>query len=382
MATPNMGLLQPTPGTQGPDWANNINTNSDTLDAHDHSPGKGVPVTPSGLNINADLNMNEQTLTSAKSVRFVSQSSTLTSSSARDLYIKNGDLFYANGLTDVQITTGGSVAGASGSITGLVSPASVVFSGQQFSFSYDTGTYADLRCRDLILSVNGGNTIKLTHAASSAYTLTLPPSPPSTASQMLTMGTTGIVSAATSPTLGTTSDVFTWQGTTEAASTTSGAMVISGGVGIAKRLYVGNGAIVTGGLDVLSNGILCNNNANILGTATVGTLAVTGNATFTGTVTAGAVVTDNYPVKTRILVGTISSSTLYIAHGLAADAVVTSATGIIAPSLTGIGGFDMGAPPTFGYSGLLVTDFQVQGVASNPAAVGSFYRVTLTYYLR
>ena len=388
MATPNMGLLQPTPGTQGPDWANNINTNSDTLDLHDHSPGKGVPVTPSGLNINADLNMNEQSLTSAKSVRFVSQSSTLASNSARDLYIKNGDLFYANGLTDVQITTGGSVAGASGSITGLVSPASVVFSGQQFSFSYDTGTYADLRCRDLILSVNGGNTIKLTHAASSAYTLTLPPSPPSTATQMLTMGTTGTVSAATSPTLGTTSDVFTWQGTTEAASTTSGAMVISGGVGIAKRLYVGNGAIVTGGLDVLSNGILCNNNANILGTATVGTLAVTGNATFTGTVTttntitAGAVITDNYPLKTRVLVGFIGSTTLNINHGLPSNAVVTSAIGIIAPDLFAIGGTDMGAAPTLGYSGLLVTDFKVQGAASNPAAVGSVYRVTLTYYLR
>ena len=115
---------------------------------------------------------------------------------------------------------------------------------------------------------------------------------------------------------------------------------------------------------------------------------MTGNTTFTGTVTAtntitaGAVVTDNYPVKTKILEGTISSSTLNVNHGLPSNAVVTSATGIIAASSIAIGGYDMGAAPALGYSGLSVTASQVQGVASNPSAVGSFYRVTLTYYLR
>lgn len=388
MATPNMGLLQPTPGTQGPDWANNINSNSDTLDLHDHSPGKGVPVTPAGLNINADLNMNTQTLTSTKSVRFVSQSSTLTSSSARDLYIKNGDLFYANGLTDVQITTGGSVAGSSGSITGLVSPASAVFSAQQFSFSYDTGTYADLRCRDLILSVNGGNTIKLTHAASSAYTLTLPPSPPSTASQMLTMGTTGVVSAATSPTLGTTSGVFTWQGTAIAASPTSAAVVVNGGVGC-QSLY-SQGFIATNatmsvgtGLSVLAGGASITGGLAVTGNTTLtGTLATTSTITTSALVACGAIQTDGIALKTRVLEGTIASSTLNVNHGLPSNAVVTSAVGIIAASSIAIGGTDMGAAPSLGYSGLSVTASQVQGVASNPSAVGSFYRVTLTYYLR
>ena len=47
----------------------------------------------------------------------------------------------------------------------------------------------------------------------------------------------------------------------------------------------------------------------------------------------------------------------------------------------GIAAFSCPAP-ALGYSGLFVTASQVQGVASNPSAVGSFYRVTLTYYLR
>lgn len=370
MATPNMSLLQPTPGTQGPDWANNINSNSDTLDTHDHSPGKGVAITPSGLNINADLNMNEQSLTSAKSVRFVSQSSTLTSSSARDLYIKNGDLFYANGLTDVQITTGGSVAGSSGSITGLVSPASAIFSGQQFSFSYDTGTYADLRCRDLILSVNGGNTIKLTHAASSAYTLTLPPSPPSTASQMLTMGTTGIVSAATSPTLGTTSDVFTWQGTTDSTLPTNGSVVLQGGLGIAKSARIGGGLRVNQGLSITTLGLSIDSG----GASIAGGLAVTGNTTVIGRVTAtDGISTDGaYFLKFHCeTISTTSNGLLIYTHGIAGTIFNVNAW-VFDSGTTWVN-----ANNVFGE--LRFTSTQVFGTSSNMSYASKFVRILITW---
>lgn len=379
MATPNMGLLQPTPGTQGPDWANNINANSDTLDAHDHSPGKGVPVTPSGLNINASLNMNEQTLTSAKSVRFVSQSSTLTSSSARDLYIKNGDLFYANGLTDVQITTGGSVAGSSGSITGLVSPASAVFSGQQFSFSYDTGTYADLRCRDLVLSTNGGNTIKLTHAASSAYTLTLPPSPPSTASQMLTMGTTGIVSAATSPTLGTASDVFTWQGTTDSTLPTNGSVVLQGGLGIAKSARIGGGLRVNQGLSITTLGLGIDSG----GASITGGLAVTGNSTLTGTLTVTGQVNANAGIRTNsnymrfatITTNMDGTGRLLYTHGLNSNFI----WGVKAFISTGGGNW----ADYDGYTSLaqmIITPTRIESSGNLPALALATVRLLITYH--
>lgn len=270
--TPNMGLAQPAPGSLGPTWATDINSNSSTLDTHDHSAGKGVPITPSGININSDFSVQNFTLTDAKSVRFVSQTTSIAGTGAQDVYVKNGDLFYARGGTDVQITNGGSIAGASGSIAGLVSPASCVFSGQQYSFFYDAGTYADLRCRDLILSTNGGNTVKLTQASTASYTCTLPASPPSTSTQLVAMGTTGTLSAPANPTLGDASSVFTWQGSTQSTAIGNGAVVIAGGVSVAKTLRA-DSCRISNGLSVTTNGLSID----------AGGLAVTGPTTLTGT---------------------------------------------------------------------------------------------------
>lgn len=316
-STPNMNLLQPAPGSLGPQWAEDLNTNADTLDTHDHSSGKGIPITPSGMNINTDFSIQSFSLLNAKSVKFVNQTSSLAVSGARDIYIKNGDLFYANGATDVQITNGGSVAGASGSISGLVSPASCVFSGQQFSFFYDAGTYADLRCRDLTLSTNGGSTLKVTQAVSATYTLTLPASPPATSTQLVTMNTTGTLSAPASPTLGTTASVLTWQGTTESTSPTSGSMVISGGVGIAKTVRVGGNVVATGtstcsGLTVTTGGALVTGNVGI-----DGELSATGDVSTLGIVTCTGIDTDNGLIKQRFIETTMTAgASLNYAHGL------------------------------------------------------------------
>ena len=55
-----MGLTQSTVGTTtGPDWATNAENNLLTIDAHDHTSGKGVQLTPSSLNINADLEFQQ-----------------------------------------------------------------------------------------------------------------------------------------------------------------------------------------------------------------------------------------------------------------------------------------------------------------------------------
>jgi hypothetical protein len=216
------------------------------------------------------------TLRDAKSVRFVSQTSSIAGTGAQDVYVKNGDLFYARGGTDVQITNGGSIAGASGSIAGLVSPASAVFSGQQFNFFYDAGTYADLRCRDLTLSTNGGNTLKLTQSATASYTLTLPPSPPSTGNQLMAMDSVGVMSTPANPTLGAAASVLTWQGSTQSTAIGNGSVVIAGGVSVAKTLRVGQGVrVVSGGLEVDAGGM------NISGLA-----EFNGNTFTTGTVTA------------------------------------------------------------------------------------------------
>jgi len=324
-STPNMNLLQPAPGSLGPQWAEDLNANASTLDTHDHSSGKGIPITPSGININTDFSIQSFSLINAKSVKFVNQTSSLATSGAQDIYIKNGDLFYANGGTDVQITNGGSVAGASGSISGLVSPASCIFSGQQFSFFYDAGTYADLRCRDLTLSTNGGSTLKVTQAVSATYTLTLPASPPATSTQLVTMNTTGTLSAPASPTLGTTASVLTWQGTTQSTSPTTGSIVTAGGLGVAKDIWTA-GSLIT------------NSNAYIQGPLTVassgasisGGLAVTGAITATSTVNCTGIRTDTSFMKWKTIITNMTpTGELDYVHGLTQSKIWNAAVWIV-----------------------------------------------------
>ncbi len=108
--TSNMGMILPVvEETLGPEWATELNTALDSkVDSHDHSTGKGVKITPSGMNINADLTLSSNNLTSVRSVRMATQPSVLIG--ALDLgsvYQVNGDLYYNNTQGDaIKITDG------------------------------------------------------------------------------------------------------------------------------------------------------------------------------------------------------------------------------------------------------------------------------------
>lgn len=107
---PNMGLILPEVSvTLGPIWAQMLNTAANVTDNHDHSPGKGVKIKPSGLNINSDLTFGGNNATNMNSIEFLTTlTGTLTSISS--IYSFGGDLWYNNGGgTPVQITSGASV---------------------------------------------------------------------------------------------------------------------------------------------------------------------------------------------------------------------------------------------------------------------------------
>lgn len=149
MATPNMNLTLPTVSvTIGPAWATQLNAAITLVDSHDHSSGKGVQITPSGLNINADLDVQENNVDDARSYRMASQSSTLgTASDVRSIYSYNGNLYYNNSSgTAVQITNGGTVNTAAASQASAFSHTSVnsnltIASGDSFSFlNVNTGS--------------------------------------------------------------------------------------------------------------------------------------------------------------------------------------------------------------------------------------------------
>jgi hypothetical protein len=111
MTTPNMGLAEPTDHGSSDVWGSLLNTIFDTIDAHDHTTGKGVKVPTAGLNINADLTFSsayaitnalalDMAPVAATGVTGYSSALFTNSSDANNLYFRN-----ASGV-NVKITDG------------------------------------------------------------------------------------------------------------------------------------------------------------------------------------------------------------------------------------------------------------------------------------
>lgn len=206
--TPNMSLVIPVPGQEtGPNWAQEINASLTIVDSHTHSPGSGSLITPSGLNINADLSFNSiANAIAMRSLRFASQISPLAlGTDIGCLYEAGVDLYYNDGVgNQIRITQSGSVAGASGTITGLPSgTASAAFDSLSGSFIFQqaTSTAANLDVGSVAIRYPGsyptptGNYIQLQapSSISSGYSITLPALPAQT--NFMIMNTSGTISA-------------------------------------------------------------------------------------------------------------------------------------------------------------------------------------------
>jgi len=135
-----MSLNEPTVGqTTGPTWATETNSNWESIDAHDHTSGKGVQLTPSSLNINADIEFNQNSATELKSVVL---DNTVHGSASGDtnvsLYAYDGNLYYRNASgVGVKITSGSAVSTTGGSISGMSTNAEVLFSSNSYAFKFD-----------------------------------------------------------------------------------------------------------------------------------------------------------------------------------------------------------------------------------------------------
>lgn len=196
-----MGLSIPVVGgDSGPAYGIYINNSLTLIDQHDHSSGKGVQITPAGMNISANLAMAGNNLITTRSVRFSAQtaafSNASTSADIGCVYNVNGDLYFSDGSArQVQITTGGGVAGTPGAISNLTSPASASYvSGTPaFVFQSAANTAASLDGRNITLRNSAANSKGMTivppSAMASDATVTLPAVPGST--QFLTMDATG-----------------------------------------------------------------------------------------------------------------------------------------------------------------------------------------------
>ena len=204
--SPNMGLVIPAVGQDyGPQWAQNINASLSILDGHSHVSGSGVPITPSAISMTSDLSFNSQNATVLRSTRYVSQGSALSASTdVGCVYVVNGNLYFNyNSSTPVQITTGASVNGSAGTITGLPSgTAGATFSAGSgtFVFTQATSTAANMDVGSLIIRYPGsypvpsGNYVALQAPSSLATGLafTLPNALPGSNNSFVTCSTSGV----------------------------------------------------------------------------------------------------------------------------------------------------------------------------------------------
>jgi hypothetical protein len=200
--TPEMNLIVPGVGTEaGPTYASDINADLSILDGHDHSSGKGVQITPAGLNINSALTINNNDLTSIRTARFQAQNSTLSLSADVDcIYVTGVDLYYRDGNgNNVRITQSGNVAGTPGSISGLSSPASASYNSGTSTFVWQSAalTPANMDAASYIfrnlLASSKGLTLSPPGAMAADYTLTLPALPAS--QKIMTLDAAGNMSA-------------------------------------------------------------------------------------------------------------------------------------------------------------------------------------------
>lgn len=96
--TPYMGLELPVVGVEpGPTYATDNNTAFTTVDSHDHTTGKGVPITPPGIDINSDLEFNSHNAIDVNALEMVSQSAALSSGFTSTYYSQSGNPTYNNG---------------------------------------------------------------------------------------------------------------------------------------------------------------------------------------------------------------------------------------------------------------------------------------------
>ncbi len=180
--SPNMNMPVPVVSTDpGPDWATNINSCLSILDSHTHISGQGVPITPDGLNINADLPLNDNNVTTGRSVRFSPQAAVLSNPADLGcLYEVSEDLYYNDGAgNQIRLTQSGSIVGAAGTITGLPSgTASASFGASAYTFQSATSTPASLNVGPITISqaVASGKGVTISASGSQAanYALTLP----------------------------------------------------------------------------------------------------------------------------------------------------------------------------------------------------------------
>lgn len=253
--SPNMNLTIPGVLSElGPLYASEINASLGLVDAHDHSSGKGIPVTPAGLNINSDVSFGSNNATLLRTSRFSSQSVPITAAAdVGCLYVVGNELYYNDftGGHQIQVTNSGNVNAGAGSITGLsgAPSASASYNNISGTFVWQSGlnVAANMDAQTYIYRNSGASSFGLTVQAPTLVansSLTLPT--PVGAQSFLAVDPSGIITGFAPVALGITTSMLAAQAVTAAkiANTTITAAQIANTTVTATQ--IANNTITTG----------------------------------------------------------------------------------------------------------------------------------------
>jgi hypothetical protein len=252
--SPAMELPVPAVGTEpGPEYALDINNCMSLIDQHDHTSGRGVPITPDAISITGDLSFDENNATDVRSVRFDSQPAALAEPTDLDcIYVVDGDLYYNDGDgNDIRLTQNGAIVGTPGSIAGLVAPASASYNplSSTFIWQSNTNTPAIMDCgpviiRELVAS-GFGITLEANASIAANYTLTLPAAAPATNNALTLTSSSGAQSFLSQ---GAANEVPAMNGAGNAIAYKKLTQINMGDVGSVQSASSGNfSAVSTGG---------------------------------------------------------------------------------------------------------------------------------------
>ena len=211
--TPNMGLVVPDDHTSLDTWGLALNTafgvSGGGIDAHDHSPGKGVLVPSAGIGINADLSFATFALTTAKAITFNPVAVSAVTGYANALFVDatGHNLYFRNNSgTNVQLTNGGTInMSLIGGIGGDYASVNALVQYNDSSKDYllqqegSPRPWAGLETGDIKLfqkaaSIANAVTLKSPSALAAGYSMTMPAAlPGSTAA--LQISAAGVITA-------------------------------------------------------------------------------------------------------------------------------------------------------------------------------------------
>lgn len=196
-----MNLIDPGVGSDpGPNYAIQLNQSLSLIDQHDHSFGKGVQITPSGININSTLPLNNNVLSGVQAVVLQAQGSAITSLQSLSAAPGSGgsvtDLFFTDGSGNtIQITKSGIVNSTAATIPGE-SYSAGTFTWTQTQSSLPT-TPANFDIGSITLRPNTAATtqgITLTPPSTGSYSINFPTTVPAS-QKIVTLDNSGNLEA-------------------------------------------------------------------------------------------------------------------------------------------------------------------------------------------